>query len=165
MQAIDLLTDCQHGSHSKRLCNTQLLEVIEDPTIAIENNQPSDMIFLDFKKAFHSVPHQWIVIKLNMHDISGAILNWIRNFLSKRQQKVKVGNIFSKTSDVTNGVPQGSILGPILFRIYINNLPNCVSSTCKIFADDTTLYNFSSKSSVLQKDLNSLQHWSDLWQL
>ena len=102
---------------------------------------------------------------INMHGISGKILNWIRNFPSNRQQKVKVGNIFYKTTDVTSGVPQGSILGPILLIIYINALPDCVSSTCKIFADDTKLYNFSSKQIFLQIDSNSLKCWSDMWQL
>ena len=69
---------------------------------------------------------------------------------------------------MTSCVPQGilyTILGPILFIIYVNDLSDCVSSTCKMFADDAKLYNFSSESSVLQKDFNSLQHWSDLWQL
>ena len=89
--------------------------------------------------------------KLNMHGISGTILNWIRNFLFKRQQMVKVDNIYYGATNVTNGVPQSSILGPILSIIYINNLPNCVSSTCIIFADDTKLHNFKSKSIVFQK--------------
>ena len=70
MQAIDLLTDCQHGFSSKRSCNTQLLEVIEDLTIAIDNNEQVDMIFLDLKKAFDSVPCQRLITKLNMHGIS-----------------------------------------------------------------------------------------------
>ena len=65
--------------------------------------------------------------KLNMHCISGTILNWIRNFLSERQQKVKVGNIFSRTTDVTSGVPQGGMLGSIQFLSYVMNLPDCVS--------------------------------------
>ena len=77
------------------------------------------MIFLDFKKALDSVPHQQLITKLNIHGISRAMLNWIINFLSKRQQKVKVCHIFSKTTDVISGVPQSSILGPILFIIYI----------------------------------------------
>ena len=87
--------------------------------------QPVDMIFLNFKKAFDSVPHQ----RLNMRGISGTLQNWIRKFLSKRQQKVKVSNNYSKTTDVTSGVPRSSILSPILFIININDLPDCVSST------------------------------------
>ena len=73
---------------------THLLEVIEYVIIAIENNQPVYMIFLDFKKIFDSVPHQRLITKLNMHGILGTILNWIRNFLSERQHKVKVSNTF-----------------------------------------------------------------------
>ena len=165
MQANDMLADCQHGYCSKRSCNTQLLEVVHDITLAIGNNQPIDIIFLGFRKAFDSVPHQQLITRLNMRGISGTILNWIRNFLPERQQKVKVGNIFSKTTDVTSGVHQGSILGPIVFIIYINDLPDCVSCTCIVFADDTKLYHFSSKSSVLQKDLTSLERLSDLWHL
>ena len=79
MQANDLLKDCQHGFCSIRSCNTQLLEVIEDVIIAIKNNQPVDMIFSDFKKAFDSVPHQQLITKVNMHGISRIILNWSRN--------------------------------------------------------------------------------------
>ena len=134
MQAHDLLTDCQQGFCCKRSCNTQLPEVIEDLTIAIEINQPVDMIFFDLRKTFDSVHHQRLITIL--------ILNWIRNFLCERQQDVKAGNIFYKTTDMTSGVSQGSILGPILFIIYINDLPDCVSSSCKIFADDTKFYNF-----------------------
>ena len=97
-----------------------------------------------------------------MHGISGTILNWIRNLIPERQQKVKIGNIFYNTTDVISGVPQGSIPSPMVFIIYVNNLPDCVYSTCNIFADDTKLHNSSSKSSVLIKDLNSLQYQSDL---
>ena len=165
MQADDLLTDCQHWFRSKKSCSTQLLEVIDDLTIAIENNQPVDMIFLDYKKAYDSATHQRLITKLNMHGISGTMLNWIRHFFQIDNKRLMLVTFFSKTSDVTSGVPQGSMLAPILPKININDLNDCVSTTCKILAGNTKLYDFSSKSSDLQKDLYTFQRWSDLWQI
>ena len=90
---------------------------------------------------------------------------WVQQFLTHRTQKVKVGRELSDQSAVTSGIPQGSILGPVLFTIFINDLPDVMKSTCKIFADDTKLYNFSKNSITLQNDLTNLQIWSETWQL
>ena len=165
MNKNELFSKCQHGFRSHRSCITQLLEVIEDLTQALEDHETVDIIYLDFKKAFDSVPHERLLIKLLSYGIAGPVLRWIRDFLTHRKQKVRVNKVFSKESDVLSGIPQGSILGPILFTMFINDLPDCVDSTCKIFADDTKLYNNPSKSSVLQNDLDNLQHWSEKWNL
>ena len=131
----------------------------------LDNNIPFDVIYLDFKKAFDTVPHERLIAKLNMYGITGNIQKWIRSFLMKRTQRVKLGKEFSETGKVTSGIPQGSILGPVLFTLFINDLPDHVESICKIFADDTKIYNESSNRHILQKDLNSLQEWCDKWQL
>ena len=117
------------------------------------------------KKAFDSVPHERLLVKLRSYGIDGKLFLWIQDFLRGRQQYVKVGNSLSKTRSVTSGIPQGSILGPILFLIFINDLPDCVESICTIFADDTKAYNSSENFHAMQSDVNALQEWSDRWQL
>ena len=160
-----LFSECQHGFRSHRSCITQLLEVMEDVTKAVENKEPIDMIYLDFKKAFDSVPHERLLTKLAAYGITGPILCWIRDFLSERKQRVRVGKCYSKKADFLSGVPQGSILGPILFTVFINDLPDCVQNICKVFADDTKIYGNPHKSDTLQEDLNKLQLWSETWNL
>ena len=93
------------------------------------------------------------------------MLQWIQHFLKDRTQRVRVANDFSGDVSVLSGIPQGSILGPILFTIFINDLPDQVSSICRIFADDTKLYNEISRCIELQKDIDNLMNWSDTWQL
>ena len=107
-------------------------------------------------------------MKLQAYGIRGKVLQWIRNFLTDGEQRVVINGVASKTAPVTSGIPQGSVLGPILFLIYVNDLPDFVSSKVKLFADDTKLYreikNPQDKD-VLQNDLNNLMKWSRTWQL
>ena len=103
--------------------------------------------------------------KLKGYGIVGNVLEWIKAFLSGRSQKVKINEAVSSQADVLSGIPQGSILGPILFTIFINDLPDSVQSNCKIFADDTKLYSNSTNHTKLQKDLSSLEEWSNKWNL
>ena len=93
------------------------------------------------------------------------MLAWTKDFLSDRTQKVKVGDAESKSSPVISGIPQGSVLGPTLFTIFINDLPECVESACKVFADDTKIYNSTTNRQRLQQDLDNVQAWSEMWQL
>ena len=97
-------------------------------------------VFLDFKKAFDSVPHKRLILKLQSYGISGKVLRWIEAFLTERGQRVIVNNVVSERVQVTSGVPQGSILGPVLFVAYINDLPEVVKSKVKMYADDTKVY-------------------------
>ena len=131
----------------------------------IESKDPVDIIYLDFCKAFDTVPHVRLLKKLEAYGVAGKLLNWIRDFLSNRKQRVRVGDCMSTEKDVTSGIPQGSILGPVLFTIFINDLPDEVNSFCKIFADDTKIYDKSINYNRLQEDLNRLQNWSDKWNL
>ena len=165
MTQYNLYADSQHGFRNRRSCMSQLLEVMEDFTKMLDEKSPIDVIYLDFKKAFDSVPHERLLAKLKAYGINGQIQNWIRDFLSGRIQKVKIGESKSEIAQVKSGIPQGSILGPVLFTIFINDLPDSVEGLCKIFADDTKIYNKSTNNQIIQKDLSSLQDWSDTWQL
>ena len=95
---------------------------------------------MDYQKAFDSVPHERLLKKVESLGISGKLYGWIKDFLHNRKQRVALGNIFSEWSEVSSGIPQGSVLGPVLFIIFINDLPQNVTSTVKLFADDTKLY-------------------------
>ena len=161
----NLYSKCQHGFRKHRSCITQLLEVMEDFTKFVDNKKDIDIIYLDFQKAFDQVPHRRLLHKLNYLGITGNIHKWISDFLKDRNQRVRVGNLYSEPAQVTSGIPQGSILRPILFTIFINDLPDCVSSCCKIFADDTKLYDVASNCTQIQKDIDPLQKWSDKWNL
>ena len=158
----------QHGFQEKCSCITQLLECFNDWTDSLDNKKGTDVIYLDFSKAFDTVPHQRLIHKLKSAGIRNKCLMWINNFLSDRRQRVIMRNGASTWLPITSGVPQGSILGPILFLIYVNDLPDVVKTKAKMFADDTKLYNEISSISDcmnLQDDLNSLAVWSQKWLL
>lgn len=160
-----IISDCQHGFRQGRSCVTQLLQVMEQYLNYLDNRTPFDILYLDFSKAFDTVPHRRLLLKLQSYGVKNNIFCWIKDFLHGRVQRVKVGASFSSDANVLSGIPQGSILGPLLFNIYINDLPNNINSHIKIFADDTKIFNSSHNSKLLQKDINSLLEWSDIWQL
>ena len=113
----------------------------------------------------HSVPHERLFIKLKAYGIVGNVFHWIRSFLSQRTQRVVVSGQFSESRPVLSGVPQGSVLGPLLFILFINDLPDHVKTNCKMFADDTKIYSSTDQITLLQDDIFSLFRWSHLWQL
>ena len=117
---------------------TQLIESLEARGKMIEG-EPVDVIFIDFAKAFDSVPHKRLLVKLQSYGIHGKLLEWIRSFLNNRRKRVHVDGVYSEWAHVKSGVPQGSVLGPILFVLYINDMPKVVENTCKLFADDAKL--------------------------
>ena len=128
----------------------------------------TDIILLDFSKAFDKVNHSKLLWKLNQYGIRGHVLDWVRAFLGSRSQRVVIDGEESESIPVTSGVPQGSVLGPILFLIYINDLPNEVCSQVRLFADDTALYltlESEDDSSTLQNDLNILSAWETRWDM
>ena len=164
----DMISCHQHGFQKKCSCVTQLLECLYDWTKAYDEAKGMDVIYLDFRKAFDTVPHRRLLYKLKHNGIRGHILNWIEGFLTGRRQRVVLRNGTSRWRSVTSGVPQGSILGPLLFLIFVNDIPDTVLTTAKMFADDTKIYRqITSKDDcdILQRDLNALAAWSKLWLL
>ena len=129
---------------------------------------PVDIIYLDFKKAFDKVPHQRLLLKLKAHGIGDSITDWIEQWLTDRRQRVVVDGEVSNWKSVLSGVPQGSVLGPILFLIYINDLDDSITSNVLKFADDTKLFrkvNTDGDKQHLQNDLDRLVKWSEKWQM
>ena len=142
--------------------------MIDDWTETLDRGGSVDLIYMDFQKAFDKVPHRRLMTKLRSYGITGMIYRWIDAFLTNRTQRVAVNGKFSKWIEVWTGIPQGSVLGPLLFVIFINDLPDAVRSTVFLYADDTKIYReITNKddSDTLQQDLNTLQKWSDTWLL
>ena len=159
-----LISRNQHGFRKKRSCMTQLLSHIEQIYQALNNDEEVDVIYLDFAKAFDKVDHKVLMAKLQRYGIHGKALEWIREFLVGRQQTVVVEGHKSSFQPVKSGVPQGTVLGPILFVLYINDLLHSINfSKGFSFADDTKLIgNIEGEHSVklLQDDLNMVIEWS-----
>ena len=158
----------QHGFRKGKSCTTQLLECMEDWTDAVDNKKELDIIYLDFKAAFDKVPHLRLLNKIWHMGIRGKIYNWLKNFLQNRTQRVMINGKFSSWQRVTSGVPQGSVLGPILFIIFINDLPQGLSCSSKLFADDTKLYmeiNPEGDENCLQDNIFSACDWANKWEM
>ena len=163
MASNNLYTDSQHGFRQSKSCSTQLLEVMDHFSSFINEHQSYDVVYLDFQKAFDTVPHERLITKLLAYGIHPKIVCWIRSFLSNRTQVVKVNQEESHIAHVTSGIPQGSILGPTLFNVFINDITCNISSYIKVFADDTKIYNLSKNHEILQQDLFKLNEWSKKW--
>ena len=163
IKANQLATLRQHGFTVGKSVTTNLLEVVNIWTEAIMHNIPVDVLYLDYQKAFDCVPHKRLIQQVHSFGISGEALNWIESFLSNRKQKVRVNGSESTWASVLSGIPQGSILGPILFSLFVNDIPTFVKSLLSMFADDTKIYiPLSSSDSMfqLQEDLWILEDWA-----
>ena len=135
-----ILYDLQHGFRAKKSCETQLTMLIEELHQNLKEGTQTDVILLDFSKAFDKVSHEKLIHKLHGFGIRGRTLSWIKAFLNGRSQTVVLEGDCSEEVPVTSGVPQGSVLGPVLFLVYINDLPDKVKSQVRLFADDTAAY-------------------------
>ena len=135
-----ILTDRQHGFRRKHSTESQLILTTHDLANSLNNKSQTDMIIMDFSKAFDTVPHNRLLNKLNRYGIHNNTHTWISNFLKRRKQRVVVGGEHSTWTNVVSGVPQGTVLGPLLFLTYINDLPDNIHSTVRLFADDCVLY-------------------------
>lgn len=168
LNAHDILSEEQHGFRKYHSCESQLISTIDDFAVHIDSGAQIDTILLDFSKAFDKVPYQRLFAKLAYYGIRGKLLDWAKDFLSDRSQVVILNNASSHPSKVLSGVPQGSVLGPLFFLLYINDLPGHVSSKVKLYADDTLLYrviNTPNDAVILQQDLDSLSQWAHQWQM
>ena len=164
----NLLSKKQHGFITGRSTVTQLLTYMDECIQHIVNGDVVDAVYLDFWKAFDTVPHRRLLGKLQAYGIKGNILNWINTFLVGRSQEVTVNGVKSKSAPVISGIPQGSVLGPLLYVIYINDLLDNIESSGLLFADDTKLFRKVSRKSdaeLLQKDIQLLEAWSKKWLL
>ena len=165
MESTNYLCEEQHGFRSHRSCTTQLLLVSEILSKRFEDGLDTDVIYLDFQKGFDKVPHKRIFLKLKKgwNSRTWAIYDLIKDFLSNRNHRINVNGSFSSKSSVKSGIPQGSILGPLLFIIFINELPDSIKNHCMMFADDTKI--FGNPGSSLQLDINRANDWAQKWRM
>ena len=136
---------------------------------SVDKRNSVDLALIDFSKAFDKVPHNHLINKLAAYNLDQSVLGWIHAFLTNRTQKVTIDNSYSDEISVTSGVPQGSVLGPLLFLLYINDLPDKMKCNIRMYADDVVLYaNVASNenfNSILQEDLDELSQWCRKWHM
>lgn len=168
LQANNLLSEKQFGFISGRSTTTQLLYFLDSCVNKIADGEVVDTIYLDFAKAFDTVAHKRLLVKLQAYGITGKLYDWINDFISGRTQVVNVNGTSSVPAQVTSGIPQGSVLGPLLFVIYINDIMDDIDSDCLLYADDTKLFRSitsDADAKALQRDLTALEEWSKKWLL
>ena len=156
----------QHGFREGRSCETQLVELVHDLADNMQGGGKTDVLVMDFSKAFDKVGHQRLLLKLGHYGVGGKTNRWIEAFLSNRTQRVVINGDHSYDTHVKSGVPQGSVLGPCLFLPYINDLPESLDSTARLFADDSLIYltiRSRVETETLQNDLKKLELWDEKW--
>ena len=170
LKSNNLINDSQHGFADNRSCQTNLIEFMDFVTKCVDEGDAVDVVYLDFSKAFDKISHKKLIQKLKSHGIQGAVLDWIEEWLSNRKQRVSVNGFMSDEKDVSSGVPQGSVLGPILFVIYINDIDDEATAIelLRKFADDTKgakVIKNKDDADKLQQCLDKLYDWSIKWSM
>ena len=161
-----ILYPLQHGFRKGRSCKTQLIEFMDDFTSNLEEGHQTDILIMDFAKAFNKVDHSLLTHTLHHYGIRGKVNTWIKNWLKDRKQSVVVDGEKSEPVSVDSGVPQGSVLGPGLLLYNINDLPARLCSRVRLFADDTIAYLviiLQKDAESLQEDLEKLAIWDNKW--
>ena len=161
-----VLTNINHGFRSGYSCETQLTITIDELAKNLDKGLQTDVAILDFSKAFDTVPHDKLLHKLDAYGIRGPLHTWIKSFLCERHMRVIVEGEASSETTVDSGVPQGTVLGPLLFLCHINDLPDRVTSSVRLFADDCLLYRpvqTKDDHQALQDDLHQLELWASDW--
>ena len=165
----DLISQRQSGFKPGEACINQLLSITHDIYQSFDEAFDVRSVFLNISKAFDKVWHDDLIFKLKQNDTSGNLLNLLSNFLRNRKQRVVLNGQTSSWADVNAGVPQGSILGPLLFLIYINDLADGLSSNAKLFADDTSLFSVVHNANTTAKELNNdlvkISRWAYQWKM
>ena len=162
----NIIINEQHGFRNKLSTITQLINTTTDWASTLSNKGQTDIIFLDFSKAFDKISHKFLLSKLHYYGIRNHTLSWIGAFLSSRTQTTVVTGVHSSYVKVASGLPQGSVLGPMLFLLYINDINNAIKSQIKLFADDGVLYrNIRNQNDqvILQNDLDTISSWAEKW--
>ena len=164
----NLFSDKQYGFIKGRSTVLQLLKTTDYWTNALDNNEQVDIIYTDFEKAFDKVPHMRLLSKLKSYGVHEIIVNWISAFLLARSQRVRINGALSEFKTVLSGIPQGSVLGPLLFVVYINDLPDICdrSSNLFLFADDAELFKSITTNNdyiALKRICQELFNWSETW--
>jgi len=164
LDKFEVLDNAQHGFRKRRSCATQLISTLDEFADCLKKKEQIDAILLDFSKAFDKVDHEGLLMKLEHLGIRHSLLSWCKSFLVGRSQKVLVDGMASNPKPVLSGVPQGTVLGPLFFLVYINDISGGLNkgTKLKLFADDSFLYRTIRSvgdTILLQNDLNTLEAW------
>ena len=161
-----MISEHQHGFLPGKSCTTQLVAYSDSLAVSLNNNCHTDVIYFDFAKAFDTVNHDRLLHKLKYYyKIDGLLLNFIKSYLQNRKQQVVIGNATSTPCNVNSGVPQGSIVGPLLFVLFINDISENISpgTSIALYADDTKIWreiHSKQDNDILQQDIKSLELWA-----